>query len=289
MDVSIIILTRDAGDNFRPLLERIYSQKFDGMYEVLVIDSGSTDETVGIARTFPARVVSIQPDEFHHGRTRNLGAELSEGNALVYITQDALPLSDDWLQTLVGSLSDRDVAMVCGRQIARTSTKPPERFFYVHYFPEHRLKVTPGAPDYYRDNVFISNVNSAIRRDVWRQFRFSETIDLAEDKEFARRILSAGWSIAYEPGAAVSHSHDLNLHALYRLHTRFGMALTRGAGGLPRSRNRLARRLEYYAGEMRYVAGNESRWKWLPYTACYEVCKVCGIAVGMIRGRLFRC
>jgi len=56
MEASIIILTKDAGENFKPLLERIFSQRFDGEYEVLVIDSGSTDDTLNTAREFPVKI-----------------------------------------------------------------------------------------------------------------------------------------------------------------------------------------------------------------------------------------
>jgi len=101
IDVSIIILTKNAGSNFKPLLERLFSQEFNGEYEVLVIDSGSTDDTLNTAKQFPVRITQIKPEEFHHGKTRNLGAQLSLGSALVYITQDALPLNNQWLQKLV--------------------------------------------------------------------------------------------------------------------------------------------------------------------------------------------
>ena len=117
MDASIIILTKNAGENFKQLLEHIFSQKFDDQYQVLVIDSGSTDDTVNTAKEFPVQITKIKPEEFHHGRTRNLGAQLSSGSILVYITQDALPVNNDWLQKLAANFKDPNVAMVCGRQL----------------------------------------------------------------------------------------------------------------------------------------------------------------------------
>ena len=117
MDASIIILTKNAGKNFFTLLQRLSEQKFDGNYEIIVIDSGSTDGTPEAGQSFPVKMVRINPEEFHHGKTRNLGAELSNGRILVYITQDALPLHDDWLRGLTDDLKEPDVAMVVGRQI----------------------------------------------------------------------------------------------------------------------------------------------------------------------------
>jgi rhamnosyltransferase len=285
IDASVIILTKNAGANFRPLLERIFSQRFSGGFEVLVVDSGSTDDTLTIAAGFPVKVTRIEPEEFHHGRTRNLGAQLSLGRILIYITQDALPADDGWLQTLVDAFADGSVAMIVGRQIARPTTKPPERFFYVYNFPEHRIRIEAGADDYYNDNIFISNVNSAISKEVWQQFRFSEEVLMAEDKELACRLLNAGRAIVYEPGAVVYHSHDLSLREAFRNSSHFGAALAQGAGDLPRSRHGFRRRIRCLIAETRYVAHSPGGWKWLPYSAAYEAAKVLGQTVGRLRGR----
>ena len=282
MDVSIVILTKNGGENFPVLLQRLFAQKFDGSYEVIVIDSGSTDNTLAAAQGSPVKITRIEPAEFQHGKTRNLGAELSGGKILVYITQDALPLNDDWLQKLTKDFKEPDVAMVIGRQIPWPNTKPPEKFFYIYYFPRHRIKVTHGASNYYRDNIFISNVNSAIKRGVWREFNFSESVVLAEDKEFAKRLLLAGWKIVYQPEAAVYHAHDFDMRSLFRRSVDIGVALSQGIG-LPRSKNWVINRLGYFVGEARYVMANPGWWKWLPYSIVYETIKLVGVAVGWLR------
>lgn len=285
MDASIIVLTKNAGRNFVTLLERIFSQEFDGSYEVLAIDSGSIDNTLAVAHGFPVKITRIKPEEFHHGRTRNLGAELSNGEILVYITQDALPLNNDWLQRLADNFDEPSAAMVIGRQIPWPNTKPPEKFFYAYYFPEHKIEVVYGASDYYRDNMFISNVNSAIRREVWQQFKFSENVVMAEDKEFARRVLLAGWKIVYQPEAVVYHAHDFSLRAIFRRSLDSGIALTQEVN-VPRSKNWVINRLGYFVKEARYIMANDGWWKWLPYSVAYEASKLLGITVGWLRGRM---
>jgi len=287
MNVSVIILTKNAGEGFATLLQQLFSQNFDGDYEIIVIDSGSTDGTPEIAENFPVKLVRIKPEEFHHGRTRNLGAEQASGRILVYITQDALPLHNDWLHKLTGDLKNPQVAMVVGRQIPWQTTKPPEKFFYSYYFPEHKIEVVRGASDYYRDNMFISNVNSAIQRDVWRQFKFSEDIVLAEDKEFAKRILLAGWKIVYQPDAVVYHAHDFSLRTIFQRSVDAGISLSQGVN-VPRSRNWVINRLGYFAREARYMISNEGGWKWLPYSVAYEASKLLGVAVGWLRERMWR-
>ena len=286
VDVSIIILTKDAGVNLPPLLERIFSQRFDGTYEVLAIDSGSKDDTLTVLRDFPVRLTEIKPEEFHHGKTRNLGAELANGRILVYITQDALPLRDDWLSRLTEDLKEPEVAMVVGRQIPWETTKPPERFFYFYYFPEYKLEIVGNAPDYHRDNMFISDVNSAMKREVWQIFKFSEKVVLAEDKEIAKRLLRTGWKIIYRPDAAVYHAHNLNLRSILQRSVDSGMALAQKVN-VPRSKNWFIKRLGYFVKEAGYVATNKEWWKWLPYCAAYEASKLMGVTMGWIKGRFF--
>ena len=282
MDVSIVVLTKNAGEGFRNLLHRLFSQKFTGKYEVIVIDSGSIDGTVTVAQSFPVKMTSIKAEEFHHGKTRNLGAELSIGRILVYITQDAVPLYDDWLQKLVEYLKDPKVAMVVGRQIAWQKVKPPEKFLYRYYFPEHRVEVVHNATDYYRDNMFISNVNSAIKKNIWQDLKFSENVVRGEDKEFAKRVLLAGWGIIYQPEAVVYHAHDFSLWSVFRTSLDVGVALSQGAG-MPRSKNWIAGRLRYFIQEAWYIASGEEWWKWLPYSMAYEASKLLGIAAGRIK------
>jgi len=284
MDISIIILSKNAGVSFATLLQRLSSQKLAGSYEIIVLDSGSTDSTLEIAHSFPTKITRIKPEEFHHGRTRNLGAELASGRILVYITQDALPLYDNWLQKLTEDLNDPRVAMVVGRQIPWPDTKPPEKFFYSYYFPEHKIEVVSGAPDYYRDNMFISNVNSAIKKDVWQQFKFSEKVVLAEDKEFARRALLAGWKIVYRPDAVVYHAHDFSLRSIFQRSLDAGVALKQGVN-VPRSRNLVINRLGYFMSEAGYIMANQRWWKWLPYSVAYEASRLLGIGVGWVKGK----
>ena len=75
VDVSIIIPAKDEEENIGKCLEAIYNQETNYRFEVIVIDSGSSDQTLDIAKKYSSvQVVEIQPGEFGHGKTRNLGA-----------------------------------------------------------------------------------------------------------------------------------------------------------------------------------------------------------------------
>lgn len=277
---SIIILANNGGDNFNKLLARIYSQQYDGVYEVIVIDSGSTDGTPEAAGKYPVRLHQIAPGEFHHSKTRNLGAEMSAGKYLVYITQDALPQDNHWLQKLTDNLTDPVVAMVVGRQIPRENVKPPEKFFYHYHFPEFKIVVKSGAAGYYHDNVFVSDVNSAYRKEVFVKFKFDENMVMAEDKELAARLIQGGLAINYEPDAAVYHSHDFSIKDQFDRHLDYGLAIRQGACMLPRTGNKPGSGIaDYLSAELQYLKA-KGYMKWLPYTFLYETARYAGLFVG---------
>lgn len=277
---SIVILTKNGGDNFPRLLKRIFSQQYDGSYEVIVIDSGSTDGTLRATRPYPLILKVIRPEEFHHSRTRNLGAGMAQGEFVVFITQDALPVDNTWLQKLIDGFTDPGVAMVVGRQIAWENTKPPEKFFYHYNFPEFKIVVQSGAADYYHDNVFISDVNSAYRKDILLKYRFAEDIVMAEDKEIAVRFLDNSYTIIYEPAAAVYHSHDYGLKDAFQRSLDFGLSLRQGVSRLPKSNKSLGARMEeYLRTEFSFLKEN-CYWGWMAYTLSYEAAKYAGLFMG---------
>ncbi len=209
---------------------------------------------------------------------------MTTGRYIVYITQDALPLENTWLYDLTAPFTDDKVAMVTGRQVAWEDTIPPEKYFYIYSFPDFRIEVKLGN-EYIRDNIFISDVNAAYRREIWQQFRFSETILQAEDKEIAKRLLFAGHTIIYEPQAVVFHAHNFTLKSLWTRANEAGISLSQGVG-MPRSKNWIFKKIVYYLSEVRYIIANSKWYKWLPYSIVYESSRLGGALLGLLRGKL---
>ena len=132
MSVSIVIPVKDGGSDLERCLEAIAAQQLPGgaRPELVVVDSGSRDRSVEVARSHGAILREIPPHEFNHGSARNLGAGASSGELLVFISQDATPIGERWLERLTAPLRERpEVAGVYGRQIADEDATPPERYF----------------------------------------------------------------------------------------------------------------------------------------------------------------
>lgn len=222
VDASIVLLTRNAGKQFRLLLNGIYSQT--GVeFEVILIDTASTDETLEIAAGYPIdKIQSVSVRDFGHGKTRNLGAELARGKYVVYIAQDALPLDSNWVSNLVRHFDDTKVAGVFGRQIPKEGCKPPDTYSYREDYP-NKGEVLSITNRRYR-NVIFSDVNSALRKEVLIRYPFLNDLLVSEDNCWANLVISKGYDIVYEPRAAVVHSHMYTIPRIVKLHFDQGIA-----------------------------------------------------------------
>ncbi len=232
-EVSVVIPTFEAGPDFDGLLKRLFSQRTDFGYEVLVIDSGSKDGTVKLAERYGASVHRIDRTEFDHGATRNLGASLTSGRYVAFLVQDALPVDDGWLAAMARDLdADETVAGVYGRQIPRPDSSPLTRAL-MRDWPtsgRERREQFAGGPGPYgalspatrRSLAVFDNVSSCVRRSVWESFPFEQTY-FGEDLRWGKAAVEAGYRLVYEPRSAVLHSHERG--ALYDLRRHYADGL----------------------------------------------------------------
>lgn len=236
--VSVFIPTYNAGGEFLKVLDAVTNQECDFPYDVLVIDSSSTDNTPEIVNRFKDRNVrfaQIPQNEFQHGRTRNLGISMTEGDYVAILTQDATPANKHWLSSLISGFSMGDrVAGVTGRHAAY----PDHGLFIERDINEHfdNLALLPsvidsevGLPSYcYRGGVnwrmlayFYSDNNSAMSRKIWRSLPYPE-IEWGEDYVWASLAIKAGYQKAYVNDAIVLHSHNLSDQAQFKTATAEG-------------------------------------------------------------------
>ena len=276
--VSIIIPVKNGGSGFAQVLDAIYTQTYDGQLDVVIIDSGSTDGTPALVTRDPARLLQVRPEEFGHGRTRNLGAMASQGEFLVFTTADAVPASDIWLRNLVRNFEDPNVAGVYGRQIPKPSTWPMEDFFLRwRYPPVRKIQYLDGQrPDL--DTIFFSNVSSAIRRRVFEAHPF-EDVPINEDQVWAKNVVLNGYSIVYDPEAAVYHSHNRPLLKLFRRYFSAGMVFGQMARTEYSTHKFLPAGVKYMVAELQFLLFR-GHVRWLPHALIYDACKFAGLWLG---------
>jgi glycosyltransferase involved in cell wall biosynthesis/GT2 family glycosyltransferase len=248
--VSVVVPVKDGERWLAGLIAAVRSQPQD--VELLVIDSGSRDRSRQIALDGGAELIEIDPAEFGHGRTRNLGAERTSSELICFLTQDAEPV-EGWLAAYLEAfgLDDR-VGAAYGPHRPRPGTSPMiarelEEFFASFAPNGHPALQSAGDP------AFLSNVNACYRRDCWEEIRFDD-IPYSEDQAFGRALLEAGWKKVYHPGAAVLHAHDYGTVEFMRRYFDEYRGLRDSAGHVEPLPGRAAAR------EVRGAVAGDLRW-----------------------------
>ncbi|MFY9488627.1 MAG: glycosyltransferase [Solirubrobacterales bacterium] len=207
---SVIIPVLNGEEYLEELLAALAIQKAEVPYEVLVIDSGSTDRSLEIVRTAGVRLIEIPPSEYGHGRTRNFGMTQTTGDLVCFLTQDATPAGDGWLQGYIDAFKLHPrVGAAYGPHLPRPGVNPLMARLLTDHFGgmSQDGKAVVHHPG---DITFLSNTNSALARSAWQEIPFRD-IAYAEDQAMGMDLLDASWRKVYAPAAAVWHSHDYGL------------------------------------------------------------------------------
>ena len=240
--VTLFIPTWNAGPEFPDVLSRMKAQQLDRPFEILAIDSGSTDGTIDVLRAQAVRLIQIPNAEFNHGLTRNLGVREAHGEIVVLATQDARPADEQWMQPLVNCFDNPKVAGAYSRQMPRPDANPFIRDRLSHWAATATTQRVQSiadadelaslAPLERLARIAFDNVSSSVRRAVALEIPFRQR-QFGEDLDWAHRVLLAGHDIVYEPRSCVIHSHNhsiwyelkrvyldhQNLHRLLGVHT----------------------------------------------------------------------
>jgi glycosyltransferase involved in cell wall biosynthesis len=216
--VSIIIRTLNESKHLTELLKAIFAQQISNYcLEVVIVDSGSTDSTLDIARNFDCRITTISKDEFTFGRSLNVGCRFSRGDFLVFVSGHCIPASDEWLMKLVKPLAESESSYSYGRQLGRDTTKFSERMLFKKYFPaESRIP---------HEGYFCNNANAAVSRAAWEKYGFDESLTGLEDMFLAKQLVSDGHKVAYVADAPVYHIHDETWRGVRIRYEREALAL----------------------------------------------------------------
>jgi rhamnosyltransferase len=219
---AVVIPTKNAMSSLPKVMSKVLAQQTPWSYEIIAIDSGSRDGTkeylCGLDRV---RLIEIAPQDFGHGKTRNLGIAAADANFVALLTHDAEPVDEHWLANLVTAVEqDPRIAGVFGRHVAYDTASPFTksdldqhfRGFLHHPLVVYREldAVRYEADEGWRQLLhFYSDNNSLMRKSVWEAFPYPD-VEFAEDQLWARSIIEAGYWKAYAPEAVVYHSHDYN-------------------------------------------------------------------------------
>lgn len=197
--VSAVIRAYNEGKHIGRLLKGL-EQQTAKLHEIVLVDSGSTDDTVAIAQAAGCTVVHIDKSEFSFGRALNRGCAAASGDILLFASAHVYPVYDTYVEHLVGAFDRKGVAIAYGRQVGDERTKFSEARVMLKWFPPQNIW-DQGHP-------FSNNANAAVLKSVWREAEYDETLTGLEDLDFAQKALDKGYKVAYVADAPVVHVHE---------------------------------------------------------------------------------
>lgn len=222
MDISIVIPVKNGGEKFKKCLEMINTQITSFDYEVICVDSGSKDNSIDVINEYGAKLYQISPSDFGHGKTRNYGASKGKGEFIVFITQDAIPASNHWLENLVSPMKfDINIVGSFGahlpyfedcnifeiRDILSCFKQFGKKTNIIELDDKDRFEKDAAYRGYIS---FFSDNNSCVRRCIFEENPYDD-VNFAEDQIWMRKMMEMGYKKAFAYDAEVYHSHNYKL------------------------------------------------------------------------------
>lgn len=214
MKVSIVIRAKDEERHIGAVLESISRQVIPYPFEVIVVDSGSSDKTLDIAKKYRVEIANISASGFSYGYALNYGIRHALGDIICCLSAHCIPYDNKWLSELIKPLLEGKAHATYGRQLPDKGINPFEEVFLRRHFPE----VEEG-----NGRVPFSNANCAFIRKMWDEVKFDEQIPSWED--YLWYLLTKDkFVFHYVPNACVVHTHPFEFPRLRKTAYRDGKA-----------------------------------------------------------------
>jgi len=219
----------NEGWALRETLPALEKQEYTN-WELIVIDSGSTDGSIDLLRhAAPRYLVQISPESYNPSRVMNHGMQLARSQFAVFLNADATPQGRNWLRPLVTNLQEPKTAAVFGRQTPRPNCQAVYAHDYDRCFGANRESI--------KWEHFFSMVSSGLRKDIWAHRGFLEKMQYSEDDEYTRWCRQQDYRIVYCAESVVMHSHNYTPRQAYKRSFGEGKALAAVWKGGPRVLN----------------------------------------------------
>ena len=283
--VEVMIPVYKPGEKLACLLHRLRKQTYP-VSRILVVNTEEKYWRPELVQNIDnLEVRHISKEQFDHGGTRNMGAELLQGDILIFMTDDAVPKGRRLVERLVEALGQKGpqgetMAMAYARQLPAADCLEVERYTrHFNYPKESCVKTREDLPHLGIKTYFASNVCCAYQRKVFEELGgFVSPAIFNEDMIFAAGAIKAGYGIAYASDARVIHSHNLTFWQQFR--RNFDLAVSQADHpevfcGLPSEGE--GSRMVKSAAEWLLKQGKPSQ---LPVLIMGSACKYAGYRMG---------
>lgn len=214
--VSFVIRTLNEGKTLEEVLKRIHL--IEGQYdiEIIIVDSGSTDNTLQIGKHYGARIVTISKEKWSWGISLNSGIQNSNGSFIAAISGHCFITRKDFLNNSIPILENPKIAAIYGKQISIPNMDPFEEYELYNWYPDLDSYIMNCNTLKNGKGIGISNACCVLKKEAWLKMKFDENVESFEDLIWAFDITNLGYQLVYSNRFSVYHSHALNLEYIYR-------------------------------------------------------------------------
>jgi rhamnosyltransferase len=278
--VSVIIPTLNAEKYLPKLLDKLSKQTLKN-FELIIVDSSSTDNTGEIVKRYTDRIIVIPRNEFDHGGTRTSAGKLARDEFLVYLTQDAIPYDKHTLENIIKVFKDPLMGAAYGKQISYPDTNFFGKFLREFNYPNNSLvKTREDVSKLGIKTPFISNSFACYRKEALRKVGwFKNGLILGEDVYAGAKLLLAGYKIAYVAEAKVYHSHNYSIWEEFRRYFDIGVFHEMESWILDTFGNSEREGVKYIFSELNYLLKNK-KWYLIPEWFIRNFFKYLGYKLG---------
>ena len=219
VETVVLIRTRNEEQWLGEVLVRIFRQTYRD-FHIIIIDSGSTDRTLEIARRFPVTVHTIDGRSFSYPYALNYGMRhAAAARYAVIMSAHSLPISDTWLADGIETMKGHpNLAGIYGYLRPLPGSSFADQivmeiaYFWWRLRHPKRLAVVKK-----RGLGVLGFTNAIVRKDLRQQRPFNEEYGSGgEDTEWADFFLRAGCRVMRDRKFTVLHSHNLGFLGWYR-------------------------------------------------------------------------
>ena len=207
--LSVIIPHLNQPEALTACLDSLKSQTVDrAAFQVIVVDNGSTELPRAVVERYPGTLL-LQEDKAGPGHARNRGVEAASGEILAFIDADCRA-HPDWLKCALSALEAAPRRTILGGDVQiwhepHTEVTAVEAYETVFAY---RFKL------YIEQHGFCGTGNLVVRKQDFDQIGRFQGIEVAEDIQWGRQALSAGYSFRYVPEMIVYHPARASLREL---------------------------------------------------------------------------
>lgn len=237
---SVIITAKNEKQNLKQSLPVLMKQKMAENYEVILIDSGSTDGSIKFIKKIHIKLIRIKPEEFNYSYAFNKCAAQAKGKYLIKLSGDVIPIGNQWLNEMIKPFSDPTV----GGTFGLYTTTGRRGYDYPHWWPKERFptKLTTYSQTphpltgikIFGVELTLKNTDKvhefaggccAIRRGMWKKRPLNENLTAGEDAEYAWFLHLIGYDIVFNPKAKTIHEHKIEKIKKNAFRDKFGLSL----------------------------------------------------------------